>query len=471
MEASPIALIGTINIAMQASTAGLQKGFTAARGAMSSLVSFAQGAMHSAMAGVFQSSIRKAEELHENIEKLALVFPETTDVITAQAKKMSAAFGTSQVSFTSAAQKLGGIFKGAGVDENAAAGMTSQLEVLGQAIANFKHISFEEAMGKVQAGLMGRGKGLKEFGIVVSAQMPIQERFNAMMREGAGVIDQMGERANDRKNAFTEFWGRLETIEIMFAEGLPKPVESFFSQLNVGLVALQTAWGNWSNDTITAQNDLTDFGQSSTQSIGMVQKGVGYLADAWQLVTAGFKLVQIGFNASLMAMVKGIAWIGKQIDWLFEKLGMETNTGAGDFLEAFGDNLHDTLQDEVASLKADWAKPWSHEGINASFDAARKKLHDMRTDVANTAKASAAGTDKWSKAGKSTAHPFAEAMTLGSREAASTILRTRAGVGSDKDMAKIAANSEKQTAALERIADGIDDLADNGLDVESLTSL
>jgi hypothetical protein len=395
--------------------------------------------------------------------------------------------------------------------------MTAQLEVLGQAIANFKHIGFEEAMGKVQAGLMGRGKGLKEFGIVVSAAMPIQERFNAMMREGSNVIDQMGDRANDRKNALQEFWGRLEAIQIMFAQQLPAPVESFFSQVNVALVALQTAWTSWSTDVNSGAEAMTNWGQDSGQSIGIVQKGIGYLVDTWQVLTVAFENVKLGFNTVIFALAKGINWIIEQVtsipdlfaqafnsalefmrpgleaidaildtalrplnDLIHGKVGsempkladqlakMKMSVGEGgkgsEFLSAFADNMYDAMQDNVTKIKEDFSKPWSSAGIGAAFDKAREDLKKRRSDIASSAIASAAGTIPWAKAKAAKGageYKFAGALDVGSQEAASTIMRSKLGIGSGDDMKKIGVNSEKQTALLESINDHLSQVSAN----------
>jgi hypothetical protein len=137
-----------------------------------------------------------------------------------------------------------------------------------------------------------------------------------------------------------------------------------------------------------------------------------------------------------------------------------------------GQAFEDVAVSKFDDLQEQWKQPWSSEGINAAFDVARKKLHDMRTDVAKGAIASAAETAPWSKTKMKTAgSPFAEAMSLGSKEAASTILRTRAGIGGDKN-AELAKNSAKQTELQERMASALESLADNmGEDIEVLGGL
>ena len=436
-------------------------------------------------------SIKLAEEFRENVERLGVVFGDSTETIVDGANRMAEAFGTSKIKYTALAQKLGGGLHAKGVGEEQAAGMTNNLMTLAQAIANFKHISIEEAVGKLQAGMAGRGRGLAEFGIglndaaiknealamglvktgdKLTSSAKAQASFNIMMREGARVIDQMGERANDRKNAFAEFQGRLENIQELFGEKLPAPVESFFAQLNVALVAGQTAWTNWANEVITGQNDLTDFGQSGSQSIGMVQRAVGLLADAWQLVAAGFHSWQANFNGSLAMIVESLVTLDKWIE-----NNMPAVLGGGkkgenrDFLEGFAASLHDTASKQFEDLRKEWAKPWASEGIAASFDATRKKLHEARAAVVQKAKESfkPGDTPETTEKTEAKGKPFVAAMEMGSKEAASTMFRTAFGIGSDAQMAKVADNTKETNEILGDIRDKLSEsgMVDDGVEM------
>lgn len=469
-----MALIGNISVAMTANISKFSKGLSVGRSLLSSFGSEIMG------------SARLAEELRENLEKLDVVFGGASGVIVDQAGKLAEAFGTSKIAATALAEKLGGVFKAAGIGEEDSADMTAQLMTLAQAMANFSHIPIDQALGKIKAGLAGKGKALSEFGIGINDSKvkteayasgmvdaggkldnaaKVQARFNILMREGAGVIDQMGDRANDRANAFREFWSRIENIREEFGEKLPAPVESFFAQLNVGLVAASTAWQNWSNDVIGSQNDLTDWGQGGSQSVGMVQKAVGGLADAFQVAQLTFLQLQKDFNAGLVRMVQGLVALDKfNESWEpgFMK-GRGAIRQARPALEAFADDLGNTIQGEMDKLQGEWAKPWASDGIDASFDAARKKLHDLRTDLATTAKTSQmVGPNAPSAVpGKDSKHAFkfAEAAQAGSAQAYSIMAHSQF---QNFDLqGKVAANSDRQVELLEEISDHLATVAEN----------
>ena len=464
-----MALIGTINIAMTAATEKLAKGFQQAQGMVGGFVK-SLGGVGSLIAGSFAGAgvaalghfAGLADDLSDNVERLQTMFGDASGTIVEQAEKMNAAFGVSEITFTSAATKLGGIFKAMGTSEDKAAGMTTQLLTLTQAIAQFKGIKFEEALGRIQMGLMGKAKGVKEFGINVSATMSTQERFNALMSGGADIIATMDQRAMDSGASWDSLRGRIEQIEILIGQTLPEVVEPFFAELNTAVVAAKQWWDDLSGST-------KEWGQSSLESIkgtvdsmGFLQRAIGFIADTWQVVGAAFHGFRAIVTSGIGYIVDGLNFLAQRLDYFVEKMTGKS-TGLSDFLETWGDDLHNTAQQEFADLKKDWAKPWSSEGINAAFEKAKQKIAGDRQSIMNAALGSHVNvTDKKVK------HPkkeFAEAMGVGTKEAASTILRSKYGIGSEKDMQKVAANSEKTVAALERIATATETLASDGGDM------
>ena len=493
-----MALVGTIIIGMQASTSALAKGLGTARGMISGFAN-QLGGVNTLVAGAFAGSgmaamvhlAGLADDLADNVERLSVVFGDASETIVAQAETMNAAFGTSEITFTSLAQKLGGMFQGADVGADAAAEMTGQLMTLGQAIANFKGISIEQAMGQVQAGLRGRGKALQEYGINISqaaikdeayasglattgskldAAAKMQAAFNILMREGSGVIGAMDQRATDAGNSWNEFTGRLEQVQILLGQSLPEVVEPFFKELNVGLVAAMSWWEDLRQTTLNWGTAGIESAKSTVEGMGWVQKSVGFVADAMDVLKLGFKAVQSFWTAWIAQTVEAYSLLAKGFDYLMEKM-TGSKSGAGDFMATWAEDLHNLSGSQWDELQKMLVKPWPSEAVNTYFDNAQKKIHDLRTEVAKTAMA-AGGVAPGVAPGKApaAAHKgpaFAAAMGAGSKEAASTILRSKYGIGDDS-FKKIAANSDKQTALLERIAGAIEDV---GSGVDALDSL
>jgi hypothetical protein len=443
---------------MTASTQALQKGLDSARGSLAGFgksVLSLKGLIAGSFAGAGIAALGHfaglADDLSDNIERLQTFFGSASDSIVAHAEKLNAAFGTSEIASTAMATKMGGLFKSMGVAEGPAAEMTNQLLTMGQAIAQFKGISLEQAMGKLQAGMAGKGKGLKEFGISVSATMSAQERFNAIMQGGAAIIGTMDQRAMDAGASWASFRGRVEELEISLGKNLPELVEPFFAELNVLVVAAGDAFKGLKQTTLDWGQGNIEAGKASAESMGWVQKAIGGVADAWQFMAGVFHTWQANFTGSIALIVDALVSLDKWLEKnLPEFLGGGKKGENRDFLEGFSTSLHDTADKLFKDLDKEFAKPRFSEGINAAADAARKKIEDARKDVTKSALAAATPAAK-AEAGSTMAKSAGAALSIGSKEAAEAFIRSKYQLHDAGDLKKIAKNSDEQVKQLDRL--------------------
>ena len=398
-----------------------------------------------------------ADDLSDNIERLGTMFSDSADVVVAQSERMNKAFGTSEIAFTAAAVRMGGLFKSLGVAEGPAAEMASQLGVMGQAIANFKGITFESAMAKLQQGLAGKGKGLKEFGISVSATMTAQERFNAIMSGGAAILGTMDQRAMDAGASWASFKGRVEELEISLGKNLPELVEPFFAELNVLVVAAGDAFKGLKQTTLDWGQGSLEAAKSAAEGMGWVQKAVGGVADAWQFVAGVFHTWQANFTGSIAVIVDALIDLDK---WLEKNLPAFLGGGKKgenrDFLEGFSASLHDTAGKQFEDLQKEWAKPWASQGIDASFAAAHKKIEDARKEVVKGAMDAAAKGAQGKDIAKDMGKSAGAALAAGGMGTASVITKGRYQIGDEGHRKKVEKNGEKANELLTRIADNLE---------------
>jgi hypothetical protein len=452
-------LIGTINIAMQATTQALVKGLNDAR---SSLAGFGKsvlsikGLIAGSFAGAGIAALGHfaglADDLSDNVERLGTMFSDSASVVVAQSERMNKAFGTSEIAFTAAAVRMGGLFKSLGVAEGPAAEMASQLGVLGQAIANFKGISLEQAMGKLQAGMAGKGKGLKEFGISVSATMTAQERFNAIMSGGAAIIGTMDQRAMDAGASWASFKGRVEELEISLGKNLPELVEPFFAELNVLVVAAGDAFKSLKQTTLDWGGGSIEAAKTTAESMGWVQKAIGGVADAWQFMAGLFHTWQANFTGSIALIVDALVSLDKWLEKnLPEFLGGGKKGENRDFLEGFSASLHDTADKLFADLDKELAKPRFSESINAAADAARKKIQDARAEVTKGAMDAAAKGAQTKDIVKDIGKAAGAAIAAGGMGTASVITKGRYQIGDEGHKKKLEKNGENTVKALNDI--------------------
>jgi len=468
-----VALIGTINIAMTATTQALQKGLDSAR---SSLAGFGKSVMSlkGLIAGSFAGAgiaalghfAGLADDLSDNVERLGVMFGDSSDVIVAQAERMNAAFGTSEITFTAMATKMGGLFKALGVAEAPAAEMTNQLLVMGQAIANFKGISLEEAMGKIQAGMAGKGKGLKEFGITVSATMSVQERFNALMSGGAGILGSISQRAMDAGASWQEFKGRLEEIEISLGKNLPEMIEPLFKELNVAVVAAKSGFKALGSDTLSMGEDVLTGAKATAEGMGWVQKSIGLTVDAWKVGYGTFLEIRAYFTDFLGYLASGSSSALKGLDSVFDALGIVDKykgkalpsplTGEGgptEFLDEWSKGLHEAASKDLHDLQAEWEKPWPSEGINKAFDEARRNIDEARKRVTqpaeNIARAAAdAAAAAKNKPVEAVGKSAGAALAAGGMGTASVLTKGRFEIGDEGHKKKLEKNGDKTNELL-----------------------
>jgi hypothetical protein len=275
------------------------------------------------------------------------------------------------------------------------------------------------------------------------------------MSGGAEVIGAMDQRAMDAGASWASFKGRVEELEIALGQNLPEMVEPFFAELNVLVVAAGDAFKSLKQTALDWGEGNIEASKASAESMGWVQKAIGGVADAWQFVAGVFHTWQANFTGSIAMIVDALVSLDKWLEKnLPEFLGGGKKGENRDFLEGFSASLHDTTDKLFADLDKELAKPRASIGINDAWEAASKKIQEARKDVMKGAlgAAAAGGPPKVAK----TAKVASEALSVGSKEAASAITRSLFELGDDKAMKKVAANSDKTVGLLTRIADNLE---------------
>lgn len=120
-------------------------------------------------AGMFlQKAITGASSLNETLSKTGVVFGGSAKQVIAQAESMSRSFGLGRTEMLNAASVFGLMAKGAGMDQDAAAGFSNQLVKLAADASSFYEVPLDVALQKIRAGLSGESEPLREFGVFLS---------------------------------------------------------------------------------------------------------------------------------------------------------------------------------------------------------------------------------------------------------------------------------------------------------------
>lgn len=224
---------------------GLVKGFAhqaaslmmaPVRAAGNAFQMLAPGAMLGGLVGVpaaIGGATLAAANLNETVSKARYGFHDAAGGILADADRMAARFGMSRQTFIDAASGLGLIAKGAGYSEAAAAQLGSQFTRLAADASSFYNLPLEDALQKIQSGLVGEAEPLRTLGVLLtedavkaqatrmgfhalhgefSAGEKVQARAALIL---AGLADAQGDLArtsDSLKNRLRELWGRFENL-------------------------------------------------------------------------------------------------------------------------------------------------------------------------------------------------------------------------------------------------------------------
>jgi hypothetical protein len=174
-----MATIGSINIGVSASTAGLSKGLSRARSqvqgfsqqvlSLGSVARIAAGAFAGfSVVGAIKKAVTAASDLNEQVSKSQQVFGAASQVVESAAQRMADSFGIPKTQFIEAASSIGLIAKGAGLSQAAAADLGAQFGELGADVSSFYNVSLDEALGAIRSGLVGESEPLRRFGVLLN---------------------------------------------------------------------------------------------------------------------------------------------------------------------------------------------------------------------------------------------------------------------------------------------------------------
>jgi hypothetical protein len=143
-----------------------------AAGATAAVASFGLGLLENAargLGGAIADSIRAASDLNETIQKSHVVFGSSAGDIEAWGKTAATSMGLSENAAIGAAASIGNLLLSTGTSPAKIAPMSKALVGLASDLASFNNISVEDALAKLQSGLVGQERPLRELGVAISA--------------------------------------------------------------------------------------------------------------------------------------------------------------------------------------------------------------------------------------------------------------------------------------------------------------
>jgi hypothetical protein len=471
-----MSLIGKIAIAMGVDTTAMKKGFASARKDLNAFASnvtslgLQLGAIGAIGALAIGKVVTSASNLEEQTDRTRDQFGKFADQVIDQSNLLATAFGLSKVAILESSSVLSAIFESAGYAGKGVADLSVHFVKLSTDLSRFANIPFKEALRKIESGLVGQVRPLREVGVALSeAATDAYAYKHGIAAMGAELTDsqKVQARAGFIADALTKSWGntaktgdkvagaieglkgRFENLSAAIGDSLLILAAPALGDLQVGIQALQTSWVGSGEAALKASGASIEGLTAEHHSIGLLQQSIGYIADGWQIVGTAFKSVQLIITSGIMTIVDGLKTLNDTYIAIANLFGK--NIKSNGILEGFQDNFVGLQAKQVEEFKKQMEAPWAHEAIDKGFEQGRKDIQAARDKLAKMGKldvnsikpdpALAAATGKVHQG-------FAAASAAGSQEAASTILRSRFGMGGQGPAEKTAANTAKTNVLL-----------------------
>lgn len=140
-------------------------------------------------------AISLAADLNETISFTGVVFGNSASIVTAEAEKMSKAFGTSKKEFLEGATSLGQNFKGIGASQEDAAKLGTWLSKLAIDMSSAKNSSYADAMGALDSAIRGNSDGLERYAMGFNAAKIEIEAMRMGYKKVGGEISDAAKQA------------------------------------------------------------------------------------------------------------------------------------------------------------------------------------------------------------------------------------------------------------------------------------
>ena len=113
-------------------------------------------------------SIQAASDMNETVNKSKVIFGSSAAAIEKFGDSAAKSIGQSKEQAIAAAAQFGNLFNTIGVGQGKAATMSVEMVKLASDLASFNNIDPTEALAKLQSGLVGEAKPLRELGILLN---------------------------------------------------------------------------------------------------------------------------------------------------------------------------------------------------------------------------------------------------------------------------------------------------------------
>jgi len=199
----------------------------------------------------------------------------------------------------------------------------------------------------------------------------------------------------------------------------------------------------------------TKTGSVVAQAFDWIVTAIGGVADVIQVVQASFYTLRGVFNDVLGAMLAGIDALVQGFGWLIEKI-TGTKVEVTTFFKDWSEGMSAAASKDLGAAGEIWGKKWAHSAVREMVDEV--KLAAQQRAEFNVKKGEAFRGGPAEVKPKAMEPAFAGALEMGSKEAYSSIVKSKAMITSNLQN-KIETNTRLTAEATDRAATALARLA------------
>lgn len=248
----------------EGATALLQGAIT---GLTSALINMAVQALTTAISklGDFISSgVEAASYLQEVQNVIDVAFGESADAVNEWAQTTASAYGLTELQAKEYASTLGAMFSGMDITGQQAVRMSEQMAQLTGDLASFNNLEYDEAFGKIKAGLTGEMEPLKSLGVIMNEtnlsafamSQGLTTAYSAMS-ESDKVLLRYNYLITQTSNAHEDFYNTQDSYSNV-SKSMENNMTSLSATLGAQLLPVLTQVKVAFNDVLTRLSPITE---------------------------------------------------------------------------------------------------------------------------------------------------------------------------------------------------------------------
>ena len=317
-----------------------------------------------------KDSIGAASDLNESLSKNTVIFGDSAGAIESWAKTGVASMGLSENAAVSATGQFGNLFNTIGLGQKVSGDMSMTMVQLAADLASFNNISQDDAMAKLQSGLVGEAKPLRDLGILLN-EAQVKAKGMAMgLADATGNLSE-GAKVQARYALILEQSGTAQGDFKRTSDGLANSQRILDANLqnlsaNIGGILIPVTVG------ITGEfnNLFTSMSNISDESVSLVDKLAG-VGDGLSVLNP----ITLANNVLTSEMAQANKRAADKLD-ATKQAAADLLTPISDIKQGFRDAASGA--DDVAGATGAAERPMNNLG-NSAEDAAGqiKDFHDQ----------------------------------------------------------------------------------------------